>query len=181
MVLITFIWIALAGFLVLFISMIFGGDTDTDVDVDMDMDADLDTDVDADGGGLPRWFSVKVLAAFTTAFGAGGASARAYGANDLWTYVVAVICGLMVGFAAEMIIQFFYRQQSTSSYRTDNLEGHQGVVTLGILPGGVGEVKLVVGSNTFCKPARCESGEEIKQGERVEVVFSQSPLIVKKI
>jgi membrane protein implicated in regulation of membrane protease activity len=179
MVLITFIWIALAGFLVLFISMIFGGDVDSDIDADFD--ADVDADLDADGGGFSHWFSVKVLAAFTTAFGAGGASARAYGASDLWTYVVAIVSGLLVGFAAQSIIHFFYRQQSTSSYRTDNLEGKTGMVTLGILPGGVGEVKLMVGSNTFCKPARSEDGAEIKQGERVEVVFSQSPLIVRKV
>ena len=176
--LIVFVSIAFGGFLILLVTLLFGGDADTDVD----MDGDADGDFDHDGGAGHHWLSVKVLSAFITAFGAGGAIARAYDASMLWSIVTGLVLGLIVGFVADFIIVLFYRQQTTSSFSVGKLAGKTGTVALPILKGKFGEVTVNYKGNSITRRAKnTDAEEEIGQGTLVEIVTADaSGFIVKK-
>lgn len=178
------VFLSIAGicFLVLIVSLIFGGDGDFEVDHSLDFDggADLDggTDLDAGDGG-PGWFNINVIAVFGTVFGAVGSIARAYKLSDPWTYGSALVCGLLLAYLVRKFISLFYSQQATSTYSVKSLEGKTGTVTLGILAGKTGQVTVEYGESYITKSARSVDGSEIKQGESVVVVQTGSPLIVK--
>ena len=178
MSLLIFLGIAGVGFLVLMIMLIFGGDHD----VEFDHDFDLDHDVDVDTGSGHHWLSIKVIAAFMTAFGGGGAIGQIYGLSVAWSILIGMGMGIVVAAVVEALISFFYSQQSSSLYSVTELTGKPGTVTLTILPGRIGEVAVQLPSANVRKPAHSQNPtEEIKQGEPVIVVSANpSGIIVKK-
>lgn len=173
MSMLVFLSIAGVSFLILIFSLIFGGDGDLEVDHGFELDSSVVGDFGA------GWFNVHVLSIFGTVFGATGAIARAYDVPDLWTYVLAFICGAILAAIVRYLILLLYSQQATSTYSSKSLEGKVGTVTLGILPGKTGQVTLDFGGSYITKSARSQNGEEIKQGESVVVVSTGSPLIVR--
>lgn len=179
-IMLVFISIALGGFGILMITLLLGGDHD--VEVDHDISLDVDGDADHDVGGGHHWLSLKVWAAFATAFGAGGSIAKSLGFSTLWSVGIALGFGLVVGFAADAIIVFFYKQQTSSGYSIQDLVGKTGFVILGITPGNYGEVQVRIGSTLICRRAKADDDkEEIKQGQQVTVLAADSSsLLVRK-
>ncbi|MDP3900013.1 MAG: hypothetical protein Q8Q23_02940 [bacterium] len=172
---ITFLSIALGGFVVLMFTLAFGGDHDVDHDFDHDFDSD------GDHGSIgAHWFSVKVLSAFATAFGATGVITCVYNFSDFWKLVISTGVGIVIAAIVDAAVSMLYKQQTTTIIRTNECVGKTGTVTLGILANGTGEVRIELEGMAINKPARSQSGEEIKQGEEVEVLSGGSPLIVKK-
>lgn len=172
--LIVFVSIALGGFLVLMVTLMFGGDHD----VDMDADADLDHDFDSGH----HWLSVKVLSAFATAFGASGSIARAYDISVPWSIAIGLVFGFIIAATADFIIVLFYRQQISSTFSIENLAGKLGTVKLTIQPGQFGEVAVYYRGNNITRRAKCQDAEEsVEQGELVKLILADaSGFIVKK-
>ena len=182
----SYFTIAFGGFAVLALSVFFGGDSDADVEIDVDADVDIDADADADvgigGGGVGfHWFSVKVWAAFATAFGAGGAIARTRGVGTGWSLVIAVASGVVLGAIVNSMITFICRQQSSSSFSDQSFIGKEGEIVLGIRPDSIGRVRAQIGSTVVTRSARSEDGGEIVQGQRVEIVSAGAQFVVKKL
>lgn len=178
MSLLIFLGIAGSGFFMLMIMLIFGGDHEVEFDHDFDIDHDVDLDTDSGH----HWLSIKVISAFMTAFGAGGAIAHIYGLSVGWSVLIGIGAGIIVAAIVETLLSFFYSQQSTSSYRVTQLAGKPGTVTLTILPGRIGEVAVQMADANIRKPARSQNpAEEIGQGESIVVVSADaSGLVVEK-
>jgi len=167
----TYVTIALSGFVVLLLTLMLGGG-----------DHDFDHDADHDGGSDHHWFSLKVLSAFATAFGASGAIARAYGLPHGWALIAALAVGCIVGSIADFIITLFFRQQASSLISADQLVGRAGAVTLTIPPDSYGEVTVEFAGQSFSRRARSENAAtSIRAGERVEILTaSSSEFMVRK-
>ena len=176
----TYICLAIGGCLVLLVTLMFGGGHDADLHVDVG-GMDIGHDVDhGDGGSEHSWFSVKVISAFATAFGAGGAIVRSFHGSIVLSLVIALAFGLLIAVVADAIIGLFYRQQASSSYSIADLAGKTGTVTLPILPGGTGEVRVSLGSTSETFSARSQDASGINQGDSVVVISPGPPMIVKK-
>ena len=78
--------------ILLFVGEIFGGDHDFGHDGDIG---------GHDGG--PSIFSIRIMAAFLTAFGAGGVIARYYDLSHVAASAIGVVCGLVM---AGVVYQF---------------------------------------------------------------------------
>lgn len=174
----TFICLAVGGCLILLVSLLLGGGHDVDMESDMGMDIGHDV---GGGEGDHSWFSVKVLSAFATAFGAGGAIALAFHASQLVSILIALISGVSIAVVADAIINLFYRQQASSSYSIQDLAGKTGTVTFPILPGGTGEVRVPMGSTAATFSAKAQDPTGINQGDMVEIISPGPPMIVKKV
>ncbi len=171
----TYICLAVGGCLILLVSLLLGGDHDSDFHADV---GDVDHDIDHGGG--HHWFSIKVLSAFATAFGAGGAIARSFGASLAWSLLIAFVSGLLIAIVADAIINLFYGQQASSAYSINDLTGKTGTVTLPILPGGIGEVRVTMGSTMATFSAKNQGEEGMNQGDTVVIISPGPPMIVKK-
>jgi membrane protein implicated in regulation of membrane protease activity len=173
----TYICLAVGGCLILLVSLMLGAGHD----VNLESDVGVDVDHDADGGGDHHWFSVKVLSAFATAFGAGGAIALSFHTSQVISLLVALICGVSIAVVADAMINLFYRQQSTSTYSISQLAGKTGTVTFPILPDGIGEVRVSLGSSVVTYAAKTQDSTGVKQGDTVLIISPGPPMIVKKV
>jgi membrane protein implicated in regulation of membrane protease activity len=125
-------------------------------------------EMDADGGG-PSVFSTRVIAAFLTAFGAGGVLARYFG----WTHPQSVAagagCGLVIGGLVYALARFLYSQQSTSHTRMADLVGKLGEVSVAIPAGGLGQITLVHAGERSTHIARAADGAAVPLGAEVRI------------
>lgn len=169
--------IAIAAFILVAGSFLFGHDHDLDTEHDVGHEGDL-------GGGEPTIsiFSTKVLGSLLMGFGSAGAIARYYGADYPMASAVGVACGL--GMAAVMygIVSLFYRQQASSLVPTSAAVGCTATVTVSIGEGGLGEVGLTVNNTYLTCCARARDGQPIPKGAAVRVVQSLgSQLVVERV
>jgi len=165
-----FVSLALAGFLMVAGSFLFGGH-----DHDHDVDHGFDHDHDHDHGGGEEGnehsisiFSTKILFTFVMGFGAAGAIGMHFGLSTYWASLLGV--GNGVGLAALMylLMTFFVKQQATSVTTMASLEGLEGTVTSAIGAGETGEIGLhtVSGYQNFL----ARSSMAIGKGRHVKVV-----------
>src|SRR3989338_7870973 len=161
--LLVFLGICGFFFLVLLITLLLGGDADHDADV---------SGHDGDHGGetIHHWLSLKVVSAFGTGFGAAGGIANIGGLSLFWQTGVGLAVGIAMAAIVDALIAFLYRQQSTSNFDTSELIGKPATVTLGILPGKIGEVSIRYAGANIAKPARSQRSQaNISQGTVVKV------------
>lgn len=156
--------IGMVGFFFLLVSALFGGDQDGGVE------GDQDHDVGHDAGPSP--FSLRVISMFLTGFGATGAVGMAYGLKYPLSSFLGVVMGALMGFAAFKLIQFFMRQQSSSTVADDDVVGVVGQVSVAIPKGGVGQVGLTVKGQRRYPTARAAGDATIEEGVAVKVIHS---------
>jgi membrane protein implicated in regulation of membrane protease activity len=174
----AFFWLAIGGAFLLMISALLGGDHEIQVDVHGDIDH---PDIDAGQGWHFRVLNLKVMAAFVTGFGASGALASLSGASPFITWACAIGGGLIMAVIANVIINFFYKQQSSSSYSDEDLMEKEGIVTLEIMKDKIGEVQIKLGGINVNRSARSEDGNLIEHGAKVKVINVARPMTVRKI
>ena len=160
-----FISIALAAFLVVAGSFLFGHD---DAGADH---GDVGHDVDAgDSEPTISVFSMKVMATMLMGFGAAGAIATNYGAD----YVVASLIGLLSGCVLAglmyLVLLLFFKQQASSLIPTEAAVGCRGAVTVSIGDGTPGEIGLSVEGQYRTFLATSQDGKAIPKGQTVRVV-----------
>jgi membrane protein implicated in regulation of membrane protease activity len=151
----VFLALAAVGFILLFVSAVFG-------EIFEHFDA-----LDDHGG--PGFFSTRVMAVFVTAFGGAGAVATYYGLSAMPSAGIGLATGLVFGGAIYMFARFLYDQQASSEVRAGDLVGQVGRVIVAIPAGGVGQIRCRVGEELVDKVARTSDGLPVAENQSVQV------------
>lgn len=176
-----FIAIAIASFLLVAGSFLFGGDDgDHHGDFGHD-DHGLDHGL-ADAEPAISFFSPRVIGTLTMGFGAAGAIARYYGANNLVASLWGLGTGVMLSTVMYQMMKLIYKQQASSLVDTETAIGKQGVVTTAIDANAMGEVSMTVGGQYQTYLAKSSTSQAIAKGSTVKVVaVVGSQLVVEKV
>lgn len=173
--LVIYLTVMVGAICLLLIGLLFGHDGDVEFEHDVDVHGDGEV------GSGHHWFSFKVITAFFTAFGAGGAGATSMDLHWAWALVVAIVCGLAVGFVAEAIVSFFFKQQANSVVTLQNALGREATVVLAMSEDRMGEITFNLGGSTFRKSALSYHGRTLRPGDSVRIRSVGSPFIVEKV
>ena len=168
----VFLAIAAVGFLVLVLSLFFGGIFDH-------FDGGLDGHMEHGG---PGFFSTRVVSVFVTAFGAFGAIATNYGFDPLAASAIGFVGGVVLATPIFLFARFLYGQQASSESRTSDLVGQIGRVIVTIPAGGVGQVRCRVGEELIDKIARTRQGDAVPENTsvRVEEVLGETVIVTRQ-
>ena len=128
--------IAAFGLVLLLVMLVFGEIFGGDHDVAHGLDHG-----DADAGG-PSIFSVRIMAAFLTAFGVGGVVARYYALSHPAASGIGVAAGVVMAGIVYQFAKLLYSQQASSELRMQGLIGATAEVSVSIPEGGVGQIAL---------------------------------------
>jgi membrane protein implicated in regulation of membrane protease activity len=166
----VFLAIAAVGFLVLMISLFFGGILDY-----------FDGGLDHDHGG-PGFFSTRVISVFVTAFGAFGAIATHYDLGPLPASGIGFAGGVVLATPIFLFARFLYNQQASSESRPGDLVGQIGRVTVAIPAGGIGQIRCRVGEELIDKIARTRQGEPVPENVsvRVDEVLGETVIVTRQ-
>jgi membrane protein implicated in regulation of membrane protease activity len=160
--------IGAVGFLLLAIMLVAGDVFHADSDVAGSHDFGGDHVETGHGG--PGIFSIRIMAAFLTAFGVGGVVGRYYDLSHPAASGVGVLCGIVMATLVYQFARLLHSQQASSETRMTSLIGKSAEVTVGIPAGGVGQVALNVGGERTEHLARAALSEALPRG--VEVVVT---------
>lgn len=173
---VIFISIAIASFLIVAGSFLFGHDHDAGHDHDGGHDAG-----GTDSEPTISVFSSKVLSTLLMGFGAAGAIARHYELSYLLASLIGLACGMLLGGVMYLILSLFYRQQASSLVSTSSAVGCVGQVTVSIGKGSPGEVGLQLEGQYSTFMANSADGNPIAKGQSIRVVQTLgSQLVVAK-
>jgi len=173
----VFIAIAVAAFIIVSGSFLFGHDHDAGHE---HPDAGHGVDV---GGEEPAIsiFSTKVLGTLLMGFGAAGAIATSYGSDHFVASLIGLLCGMLLSGLMYLVLGIFYKQQASSLVPTNATVGCCGTVTVSIGAESTGEIGLSVEGQYLTYSASSQDGTPIAKGQRVRVVRTMgSHLIVEK-
>jgi membrane protein implicated in regulation of membrane protease activity len=169
------IYIALAafGFLLLVgmlvIGDVFGGDHDTSGDSALDGHGDH---------GGPGIFSVRVMAAFLTAFGVGGVVGRYYGLSHPAASGVGVVAGVVMAALVYQFARVLHGQQASSELQMATLVGKHGEVSVAIPVGGVGQVAMSLSGERSEHLARAANGQAVPRGTAVVITALRGDSVI---
>jgi membrane protein implicated in regulation of membrane protease activity len=126
-------------------------------------------------------FSVKVISVFVMGFGGGGAITEYYHHGWVLSSLIGLGVGLVMGAIMYAVLSYLFGHQANSLVYTNELIGRQGVVTIPIEPGAVGEVNVSCGDRIVTYLARTSAeGQPLPKGCVIEVVSSAgNQLLVK--
>ena len=149
-----------------------------------DHDVGHDHDLHDSGGdheGTISIFSTKVISVFIMGFGGGGAIAEFYHLGWVSSSLVGLVVGIVMGGVMYAVLSYLFGHQANSLVFANELVGRQGVVTIPIEPGAVGEVNVSCGDRIMTYLARTSTaGETLPKGCVIEVVSSAgNQLLVK--
>jgi len=162
--------------LVFLVSMLLAGDLFGDHG-DVATLADLHADADGAGGG-PSFLSTRVMAAFMTAFGAGGMVARYFGLPHVAAAPIGVGSGFVLGGIVYQFAKLLHSQQASSEVQLHQLVGQSAHVTVGIPAGGVGQVTLTFAGQQTTQIARSVDGTAIQLGAAVVIAALRGDTLV---
>ncbi|HSL24436.1 MAG TPA: hypothetical protein VK886_23070 [Vicinamibacterales bacterium] len=170
-----FIYAAIAtfGFLLL-IAMLVAGDM---FGGDHDVGADHGGFEHGDVGG-PSVFSVRIMAAFLTAFGVGGVVARYYGLSHPAASGVGVVAGVIMAALVFEFARILYSQQASSEVRMAGLVGMSAEVTVAIAEGGVGQIMITAGGERSEHIARSADGRSVPRGAEVVITALRGDSVI---
>ena len=146
--------------ILLLVGEIFGGDHDLGHDGDIG---------DHDAAGGPSIFSIRIMAAFLTAFGAGGVIARNYGLSHIAASGIGIVCGAVMAAIVLQFAKMLYAQQASTDLRMNRLIGSTGEVSVAIVPGGVGQIVLTSAGERSEHIARTSDGRAVPRGTLVRI------------
>lgn len=124
---------------------------------------------DHDAAGGPSIFSIRIMAAFLTAFGAGGSISRYYHLSHVVASGVGIVCGAVMAGIVYQFAKVLYGQQASSDLRMNTLIGASAEVSVAIPKGGVGQIALSVGGERTEHIARSADGNALARGVVVRV------------
>ena len=156
---ITFLAIAVFGFVFLIGSSIFG---------DMFEHGDFDHDADGHAAG-PSLLSSRILSVFVTAFGSFGAIGIHAGYGVGVSTAMGFGGGVLFAGVIYAYASFLYSQQASSHVRTSDLVGSMAQVSVAIPKGGMGQVRCTLGDTVVEKVARAANNEEIPANMLVKI------------
>jgi len=159
---VTFLAIAVFGFVFVIASTIFG-----DV-FEHEFDHDVDHGADGHGAG-PSILSSRILSVFVTAFGSFGAIGIHIGYGVGVSTAMGFGGGVLFAAVIYAFASFLYSQQASSHVRTSDLVGSTAQVSVAIPKGGVGQVRCTLGDTVVEKVARAVNNEEIAVNTLVKI------------
>lgn len=158
--------IALFGVILLLVMLLvgelFGGDHDVG-------DHDVGHVGDVDHGGGPSIFSVRIMAAFLTAFGVGGVVGRYYDLSHPASSGIGIVVGVVMATVVYQFARLLYSQQASSEVRMTGLIGQTAEVSVAVPPGGVGQVVVYARGERTEHIARAADGGAIPRGADVVI------------
>jgi membrane protein implicated in regulation of membrane protease activity len=159
--------IGAVGFLLLIVMLVMGefGDGDHEVSAHEGVLEHADS---LDPGG-PSIFSVRIMAAFLTAFGVGGVVGRYYGFSHPASSGVGVVAGIVMAGMVYQFAKMLFMQQASSEVRVSTLVGRRAEVSVAIPEGGVGQIALVASGERMEHIARSAGGHPVPRGAEVVV------------
>jgi membrane protein implicated in regulation of membrane protease activity len=150
---------------------------------DTDGDADLaESESGADTG--MKILTIQGFTAFVMMFGLTGfAITKASTLSVSITFVISIGAGVFTMWLMAKLFRAMLAMQSSGSATLSSAVGKQGNVYLTVPPGGIGKVHVDIGGHLKVVDASCESDEELKTGDRIEVVKSiaGNTLVVRKV
>ncbi|MFH2034956.1 MAG: NfeD family protein [Candidatus Zixiibacteriota bacterium] len=161
------------GFLILLISLIFGGDADIDADVD----------IDSDIGHGPSIFSIKMIAMLMVGFGATGFGMRA---TTDWTMFQSSMAGMVgavvLGSIGYLILRMFYASQASSTIDDSDIIGQQANLIDMIDNTRNGQISCIIRGREFTFLARSSDGQTINKGAIVKITGKTGNIVtVEKV
>jgi membrane protein implicated in regulation of membrane protease activity len=166
--------IAVVGFLLLLFMLLMGEVFGSDHDVGAH-DAHLGLDTDHGG---PSVFSVRIMAAFVTAFGVGGVVARYYDLSHPAASGVGTASGIVLAGIVYQFAKYLYSQQASSDVRMSSLVGRSAEVSVAIPASGVGQVTTTFGGERTEHIARTADGRAIKRGAGVVITELRGDAVI---
>jgi membrane protein implicated in regulation of membrane protease activity len=161
-----YVAVGAVGFLLLVGMLILGDVSGADHDLAGDH-AGIEGDGEHGGPGV---FSIRIMAAFLTAFGVGGVVGRYYGLTHPAASGVGVLAGVVMAGLVYQFARVLYGQQASSEIRMSSLVGKHAEVSVAIPAGGVGQVTLSAGGERSDHLARTASGEAVPRGTEVMIM-----------
>jgi membrane protein implicated in regulation of membrane protease activity len=169
--------IAVVGFILLLSMLLIGEIFGADHDVGAH-DAHVGH-IDADHGG-PSIFSVRIMAAFVTAFGVGGLVARYYDFPHPAASGVGTLCGLALAGIVYQFARYLYSQQASSGVRMNSLVGLAAEVSVAIPEHGIGQVTTTYGGERSEHLARGVDGRAVQRGAGVVITELRGDAVIVK-
>jgi membrane protein implicated in regulation of membrane protease activity len=123
-----------------------------------------------DTGGIISIFSTRVVFTFIMGFGAAGAIANAYGADNLIASLIGIAAGVVLGAIMYGIMLLFVEQQASSIIPADSLVGCTGTVTVPIDKDSLGEIGVSVAGEYRAFAARLQGSGTLEKGHTVRIV-----------
>ncbi len=161
------------------------GEADADIDADVDVDADVGGEAAAGDSDVGfHLLSLQGITGFLLMFGLVGLALRGESkVGESMALVGAFIAGIITLYVVAKMFQWMYKLQSSGTIKLTNAVGQEGKIYLTIPEGGTGKVEVVIQGRLMVMDATCVDGNEIKTGERVQVVNVESGdrLVVMKI
>ena len=153
---------------------------------DMADGGDMGDGVDIDDGTPVADFkmvSVHSLTAFLLMFGlVGFLVIQNYGKDAiLMASIASLLSGIVTMFIIAKLFSLSRKLQSDGSIYPKDTIGCEGSVYLGILPGEIGKIQIIVNGALKIFDARCnDNTERLKTGEPIKVVATGDVLIVER-
>ena len=163
----AFGFLLLVGMLVM--GDVFGGDHDAHGD------GVADGHGDQSGPGI---FSVRIMAAFLTAFGVGGVVGRYYGLTHPAASGVGVVAGVVMAALVYQFARVLYGQQASSELRMATLVGKHGEVSVAIPVGGVGQVTMSLAGERSEHLARAAGGQAVPRGTEIVITALRGDSVI---
>jgi hypothetical protein len=161
-----FVSCAIGGFFLVFIMLIFGGDTDM---------ADMDADFDGDGGaGI---LSIKVIALAVCGWGVAGGLARYHDISMFGSSLLGLIGAIVLGGLGMLMMRIFYGSQTPFVVKDADYTGVVGRTLYEIPENGVGQVICSVKGITTTLMARGSKGIPIPKDTPVKVIGKQGGIV----
>jgi membrane protein implicated in regulation of membrane protease activity len=175
------IYAAIGAFgLVVLLSMLVFGDIFGDHDVDHGGLDHGGVDHGGPDAGGPSVLSVRVMAAFLTAFGVGGVVARYYSLSHPAASGIGVVSGVAMAAIVYQFAKILYSQQASSEVRMHGLIGATAEVSVAIPEGGVGQVSLTAAGERTDHIARSADGRPVRRGTTVVITGLGAHAVVVK-
>ena len=143
-------------------------------------DADLEGSAGiAEGGNPALLFSTSFWSFGLAAFGLCGLLLQLFqgSVSSPFTLPVALLLGLVMGWAAAITLRVLARRDANTVVRADDLIGREAQVTLPLSSEQRGFVELSVSGSLLCRAARSGS-RPLQRGERVVILRSDGPTLI---
>ncbi len=160
------------GFFVL-LSLFGGHDSDMDSGLDADHDASLDVHDGGAGAGLVDLLSIRALFLFAAFFGLTGILLDWTDAGEPFTFIVALLVGLIIGLGGNYLIRRIGYTPVSSGVDNLELRGRTARVLIPFDSKDKGKISLEAKGQRLQLVARAygdEAGESFKPGDEVVVV-----------
>lgn len=168
---ILFLTVAFVGFLLVAMSVLFGGDGDFEIG---EMAGDIDH------GGSPGVLNLKVIAMALCGWGVAGGIAHALGAERMMASIIGIGGAVVLGGVGLVIMKLFYGSQAPFSIGDADYVGIIGRTLYDIPKDGLGQIICNIKGTSLTLMAKVEKGQKLSKDTIVEIISKQGGMVIVK-